>query len=84
MTELEQLTRLCSQLGAQPHQAAAMAGQLIKRADQLSAERGISRVEAMAHLLDVLVKGSRGETPAGFEGVKTRVAPKPAANGESS
>ncbi len=68
MTEHEQLAALCAKMGATAAQAEVMATQLAKRADQLVAQRGIPRVEAMAHLLEVVVKGRNGETPAGFEG----------------
>ena len=61
MTELEQLTQLCEQLGAPPVQAATMAAQLIKRAEQIAAERGITREAALKGLLDVVVKGRAGE-----------------------
>ena len=60
MTELEQLTELCVQLGAPPVQAATMAAQLSKRADQIAAERGITREAALKGLLDVVVKGRAG------------------------
>jgi len=68
MNEHEQLTQLCLKLGADRVQASTMATQLVKRADQLVAERGIGRTEAMAHLLELVTKGHRGETPTGFEG----------------
>ena len=68
MNELEQLTQLCLRLGAERVQAGTMAAQLSKRADQLATERGIPRTEAMAHLLQVVVKGHNGETPPGFSG----------------
>lgn len=63
MDELAQLTRLCGGLGATPAQAAAMARQLIKRADQLVNERGQVREEAMAYLLRLVVQGRRGDVP---------------------
>jgi hypothetical protein len=66
MTELEQLTLLCERLGAPRAQAATMATQLLKRADQLAAERNISREEALRGLIDVVVKGRAGELPARF------------------
>ena len=66
MSELEQLVQLCSRLGAPPAQAATMAAQLLKRADQLAAERGIPREDALRGLLEVLVKGRAGEVPARF------------------
>ena len=68
MNELEQLTQLCLRLGAERAQAGTMAAQLSKRADQLATERSIPRTEAMAHLLQLVVKGRNGETPPGFEG----------------
>ena len=66
MTELEQLTQLCERLGSPPAQAATMAAQLLKRAEQIAAERGISREEALRGLIDVVVKGRAGEVPARF------------------
>lgn len=69
MTERDQLITLCSRLGAGPEQAATMADQLLKRCDQLAAERSIPRTEAMAHLLQILTKSRAGEPVPGFEGV---------------
>ena len=66
MNELEQLTQLCVRLGAAPAQAQAMAAQLLKRAEQHAAERGITREAALARLLDLLVKGRSGIPPAEF------------------
>jgi uncharacterized protein YqeY len=71
MTEREQLIQLCARLGAQtPAVAATMADQLTKRCDQLVEQRGISRMEAMGYLLQLVTKGAQGEAPQGFEGVK--------------
>lgn len=67
MDELARLTQLCRRLGAATdEQAAVMAQQLMKRADQLAAERAIPREAAMQHLLSVLVHGRQGEVPPGF------------------
>lgn len=66
MSELEQLTALCGQLGAPPAQAQTMAAQLLKRAGQLAVERGVTREAALRGLLDVVIKGRAGEVPAGF------------------
>jgi hypothetical protein len=66
--ERQQLQELCARLGAVGPQAGVMALQLQKRCDQLVAERGWPRMEAMRHLLELVTKGVRGETPAGFEG----------------
>lgn len=65
MTEIEQLTRLCENLGAPRAQAQTMAAQLAKRATQLAAERGVTREAAMAKLLEAVVKGRAGEGPDG-------------------
>jgi hypothetical protein len=72
MDELTRLTGLCGKLGASPAQAEAMARQLIKRTDQLSAERGQSREETMAYLLRLVVQGRSGEVPPEFQPPKTR------------
>lgn len=80
MTEIEQLTRLCERLGATRAQATTMAAQLVKRADQLAAERAVSREVALAGLLEIVVKGRAGETPARFSppaGDAPAVAPVP-------
>lgn len=67
MDDLQKLTALCRNLGAATEaQAETMARQLQKRADQLAAERGITRVAAMEHLLNLMLHGRRGETPSGF------------------
>ena len=66
MTEEEQLQALCVKLGSSPAQAATMAAQLLKRATQLAAERGITREAALAHLLNLVIKGRSGEAPPGF------------------
>ena len=64
MTELEQLTQLCERLGAPRAQAATMAAQLLKRAEQIAAERGVAREVALKGLLEIVVKGRAGEVPA--------------------
>ena len=74
MTEIEQLSQLCERLGAPPAQAAAMAAQLLKRADQLALERKRPREETLGHLLRLLVQGRAGEVPADF----TATQPPPA------
>lgn len=68
MNELDQLTALCGRLGASPAQARVMAAQMLKRADQLAAERSISRTEAMQTLIELVVKGRNGEVPRQFTG----------------
>lgn len=67
-TDAEKLTTLCVRLGAPPAQAATMAAQLLKRAEQLAAERGIERTAALAYLIDLVVKGRNGETPPNLPG----------------
>ncbi|HVU24958.1 MAG TPA: hypothetical protein VHE13_12605 [Opitutus sp.] len=70
MNELEQVTEICRRLGANPEQAATMAAQLLKRADQLASERGMDRMAAMAYLLALVTKGRSGETPPEFPATK--------------
>ena len=81
MTEMEQLSQLCERLGAPPTQAAAMAAQLLKRADQLALERNRPREETLGHLLRLLVQGRAGEVPADFPATQPppagSVAPAP-------
>ncbi len=81
MTEMEQLSQLCERLGAPPAQAAAMAAQLLKRADQLALERNRPREETLGHLLRLLVQGRAGEVPADFPATQPppagSVAPAP-------
>lgn len=76
MTELEQLTRVCERLGAPPVQAATMAAQLLKRAEQHAKERGATREAALARLLDLLVKGRAGEVPAEFAASRPPSSPE--------
>jgi len=65
--EIEKITVICERLGAPPEQAATMAKQLLKRADQVSAERNIPRAQALAQLLQILVEGRQGNLPPGFQ-----------------
>jgi hypothetical protein len=76
MTELEQLTQLCVRLGAAPAQAATMAAQLLKRADQIATERGIAREEALRELIEVVIKGRAGEVPARFAPPSSKSKPE--------
>lgn len=60
-TELEQVTALLMRFGADEAQARVMAGQLLKRAEQVSKDKGISKVEALASLLELVKAGRSGE-----------------------
>jgi hypothetical protein len=66
MNELQQLTEVCVRLGANRPQAEIMAAQLLKRATQLAAERGIARETALANLMEVVIRGRAGEVPPNF------------------
>ena len=66
MNELEQLTQVCARLGAAPAQAQTMAAQLLKRADQLAAERGTAREAELARLVEIVVQGRAGVVPPSF------------------
>ncbi len=78
MSELTQLTELCRRMGAPRPQAEAMARQLIKRTDQLAAERGQTREEVMAYLLRLVVQGRNGSVPPEFQNETPRSGTQPA------
>ena len=65
--EIEQLEKVFSSRDASPSQAKAMASQLSKRADQWGAERGMSRLEALKRLLDMVIAGRDGVVPEEFK-----------------
>lgn len=44
-----------------------MAAQLLKRAEQISAERGITREAALGQLLEILVQGRQGNVSPAFK-----------------
>ena len=67
MSDVEKIAVICERLGAPREQAATMASQLLKRADQIAAERGITRETALAQLLQILVEGRQGSVPPGFQ-----------------
>lgn len=79
MTEHDQLTQLCARLGADPAQAATMAAQLLKRADQLAVERSVTREQALKGLIEVVVKGRAGEVPVQFAPPSAVPPPEPPA-----
>ena len=62
-TEEMQLQAVFRNLGAGERQANVMARQTLKRANQIAAERGVSRAEALRGLLEVVVAGRSGEVP---------------------
>ena len=74
MTELEQLSTLCLRLGADAKQAPIMAAQLLKRAEQLAADRGLDRTTALRYLIELVVKGRNGEAPPEFPGASIPAA----------
>ena len=67
MSDLEKVTALCRKLGAPPEQAATMAAQLLKRAEQIAIARDITREAALAQLLQILVEGRQGNVPPDFK-----------------
>jgi hypothetical protein len=74
--ELETVARLFTGMGAKQSQAEVMARQLLKRAGQLSAERGISKVAAVEQLLKQIVDAREGRTPSTNGGVKCKDSSK--------
>ena len=65
--ERKKLEELCVSYGASSSQASVMAKQLQKRAGQLAEQRGISRIEAMKGLLELLISGREGNVAPGFD-----------------
>ena len=59
--ELDGITQLFVNLGAQSGQAKVMAAQLLKRAVQIAEERQISKVEATETLLKQVIQARNGE-----------------------
>jgi hypothetical protein len=58
--EIESISRILRNLGAEDEAARVMARQLLKRAGQLAEERSVSRVEALNYLLQVTIAGKEG------------------------
>lgn len=58
--EIKEVAQLFIQLGATSEQATVMASQLLKRAEQLAHERGISKIAALEDLLKHVVEARRG------------------------
>lgn len=61
--EVEQIARLFVGMGAAPDSARVMASQLMKRSEQIAAEQGIERVEALDGLLRAAIRGRQGLPP---------------------
>jgi hypothetical protein len=61
MGEIENLAAALERMGAPAPQARTMARQLLKRAEQIAAERDIAPVEALAYLLKLTQSGREGE-----------------------
>ncbi|WP_309026009.1 hypothetical protein [Pelagicoccus enzymogenes] len=62
MAEVDQVASILEQWGAEGSQAKVMAAQLLKRAEQISEQRGVEKVEALADLLKLVKAGRDGET----------------------
>ncbi|MDQ8196820.1 hypothetical protein [Pelagicoccus enzymogenes] len=56
------MASILEQWGAEGSQAKVMAAQLLKRAEQISEQRGVEKVEALADLLKLVKAGRDGET----------------------
>lgn len=58
--EIEKVAALFMRMGATREQANTMAAQLIKRAEQLAEERGISKLVALESLLKQVIEARHG------------------------
>jgi len=63
--EYEQVVSLCKRMGSEDEQAKVMARQLLKRATQLQQERDMTRIEALQHLLELVIRGREGDEGCG-------------------
>lgn len=63
MSDELQLAAFCRNMGVQPPRDRLMARQLLKRADQIAAERGVEPLEALQELLSLLVSAKNGGNP---------------------
>jgi len=59
--DLRRVSALFERMGAAPQQAERMASQLLKRAEQLVEERGISYLEAVESLLKKVIEARSGD-----------------------
>ena len=66
MDEISQLAKVFENLGAPAGKARIMAGQLLRRAEQIAAERNISKIESLDRLIRLCVKGFHGEVDPNF------------------
>lgn len=62
MGEVEQLTKMFEQMGAEPVQAEVMARQLLKRAEQIAERERIDKLTALSRLLQIVKAGRAGES----------------------
>ncbi len=60
VNEVANVARIFINLGADEAQAKVMAAQLLKRAEQIAEERGISKVEATETLLKQVIEARQG------------------------
>lgn len=58
--DVSKVARIFVNLGAAEGPATVMAQQLLKRAEQIAAERGISKVEATENLLKQVIEARQG------------------------
>jgi len=61
--EIEQLVELFLGMAVDKTQALTMASQLSKRVTQLTSERGITREDAMEHILKITLNGWKCQVP---------------------
>lgn len=64
-SEIENLTLLLRNLGAEKEAAGVMAKQILKRAEQLAKDRSVSRIEALDYLIKVTIAGQQGRVYEG-------------------
>jgi hypothetical protein len=74
----DQLTAFCSRLGAKPPQDRLMARKLLERAGQMARDRDMDELQALQHLLTLLVKaGGAGSVPDSAPQTGSGTMPEP-------
>ncbi|ADE55821.1 hypothetical protein [Coraliomargarita akajimensis] len=66
--DLDLVSGLFEQMGAESAQARTMASQLLKRAEQVAVERKISKIEATQTLLNQVIQARQGIAPGSDTG----------------
>ena len=74
--EIDQVTQIFQNLGAEKDKAVTMASQLIKRAEQLANEKESSKVAELQTLLETAIYGAQGNLKPDKMGILKKIHPE--------